>query len=254
MPYPRANPTIVVATAARAKKGKGASTKARRYAIQGKRTGFAAPSPSRVPVGALETKVKRNTLLQLTPGNLGQLVTMNTNINQGTAVYNRIGHKFRNTACRIKGHFYAPDTAGRVSICGYAWVWDKSPNGATPGVGEIFTLDQVQPGYDMANTMLVDDNSDRFKVLRSTRKVIGRLSGPNAADYRNNAPNLILVDDLLKLPSWCVSGFKKGEIAGTTANHLTGALYLVPFVKNVTGTTANLVSFDFTSELYFAEA
>jgi len=219
------------------------------------RSGFAAPAPSLVPVGALETKVKRNNLLQLTPGNLGQVVTMNTNINQGTAVYNRIGHRFRNTACRIKGHFFADFNGPRAAICGYAWVWDKSPNGATPGVGEIFTLDAIQPGFDMSNTMLVDDNSDRYTVLKSTRRVIGRCGGGGAdAGYSNNSANIVLVDDLIKLPAWCVSGFRKGQIPGTTANHLTGALYLVPFVQNTSGEAANTVKFDFTSELFFAEA
>lgn len=221
--------------------------------LQGARTGFAAPPPSRVPVGTLETKVKRNNLLQLTPSNTGQLVTLNTGINQGTAVFNRIGHKFRTTACRIKGHFYADFNGPRGAICGYAWVWDKSPNGATPGVGEIFTIDAIQPGFDMSNTLLVDDNSDRFKVLGSTRRTIGKTEVTAGGGNVGNSPNIVLIDDLLKLPSWAISGFKKGEIAGTTANHLTGALYLVPFVKNLDGTAANVVKFDFTSEVYFAE-
>jgi len=213
--------------------------------LQGKRTGFAAPGPSRIPVGTLETKVKRNNYLSLTPSNIGQLVTLNTGINQGTAVYNRIGHKFRTTACRIKGHFLSigGETASG-SIVGYALVWDKSPNGATPGVGEIFTIDAVQPGYDMENTLLVDDNSDRFKILSSTR----RFMVPHRFD-----PQVVLVDELLKLPAWCVSGFKKGVVGGTTSAHLTGALYIVPFVKNTDGTIANNVKFNFTSEVYFAE-
>lgn len=97
------------------------------------RTGFAAPAPSRIPVGSLETKVKRNNLLQLTPSNTGQMVTLNTGINQGTAVFNRIGHKFRTTACRIKGHFLAPAFGPRAAICGYAWVWDKSPTALRQG-------------------------------------------------------------------------------------------------------------------------
>lgn len=247
MPRPKSAPTVV----RRRLFGKASSKGKRAAALQGVRTGFAAPAPSRVPVGALETKVKRNNLLQLTPSNTGQLVSLNTGINQGTAVYNRIGHKFRTTACRIKGHFFADAAASQSAICGYAWVWDKSPNGATPGVGEIFTIDAIQPGFDMSNTLLVDDNSDRFKVMGSTRRIIGRLV--NDGSSMNNSPNTVLVDDLLKLPAWCVSGFKKGEIAGTTAHHLTGALYLVPFVKNLDGTTTNSVKFDFTSELYFAE-
>lgn len=248
MPRPKSAPTV-----RRRLFGKAASKGQRAAALQGVRTGFAAPAPSRVPVGALETKVKRNNLLQLTPSNTGQLVTLNTGINQGTAVFNRIGHKFRTTACRIKGHFYADFNGPRAAICGYAWVWDKSPNGATPGVGEIFTIDAIQPGFDMSNTLLIDDNSDRFKVLGSTRRSIGKTEVTTGGGNVGNSPNIVLVDDLLKLPSWCVSGFKKGAIPGTTANHLTGALYLVPFVKNLDGTVTNVVRFDFTSEIYFAE-
>jgi len=257
MPYPRANPGIVIATAARAKKGKGASTKARRYAIQGKRTGFAAPSPSRVPVGILETKVQRQPERQLTPAVNGQIISLNSGLNQGTAVYNRIGHKVRMTAARIKGHFFADVNSTRAAIVGYCWVWDKSPNGALPAVNDIFTVANAT-GYDMSNTLLQDDNSDRFKVLKSVRKVMSKTQGNDStaagAQYgtTGNGPNVVLVDDLVKLPAWCITTFKKGEAAGTVAHHQTGALYLVPFSRNLT-TEGNDVVFHFTTEVFFAE-
>ena len=225
--------------------------------LQGKRTGFAAPAPSRVPVGALETKVKREAERQLTPGVNGQIIPLNTGISQGTAVYNRIGHKFRTTACRIKGHFFADVNSTRAAIVGYCWVWDKSPNGAHPLVSDIFTINAAS-GYDMANTLLVDDNSDRFKVLKSVRKVMSKTQGNDStaagAQYgtTGNGPNVVLVDDLVKLPAWCITTFKKGEAAGTVAHHQTGALYLVPFSRNLT-TEGNDVIFHFTTEVFFAE-
>ena len=73
-----------------------------------------------------------------------------------------------------------------------------------PAVSDIFTID-ASKGYDMANTLLVDDNSDRFKVLRSVRKVIGKTSFPSAGNANaqtfGNETNIILIDDYLKLPA-----------------------------------------------------
>jgi len=243
--------TMAEAKAKRRLEAKAKSGSRRTARLQGLRTGFVAPGPSRVPVGTLETKVKRNNQLQITPSNGGQMIPLNTNINQGTAVYNRIGHKFRTTAARVKGYFLANNNGPRAAICGYAWVWDKSPNGATPGIGEIFTIDATN-GYDMSNTFLVDDNSDRFKVLKSVRRQIGR-SNNDATGWRNECDQMVLIDDFINLPTWCISGFKKGVTGGTTSAHLTGALYIIPFCTNVTGETANTVQFNFTSEVFFAE-
>jgi len=259
MPYPRVNPTVVLATASRAKKGKGASTKARRYAIQGRRTGFAAPAPSRVPVGALETKVQRQARRTLQPNSAGTIVTLNGGIQQGTKVYERIGHKFKTTACRIKGYFFNDIDGSRAAIVGYVWVWDKSPNGVAPAVSDIFTVG-VGNGYDMSNTLLVDDNSDRFKVLKSVRKTMSKTQGlqtdPGQQGTTGNGANIILIDDYLKLPAWAVTSYKKGVVVPTVADHQTGALYLVPFSVDLSSGTGGVtpIAMDFTTEVFFAEA
>ncbi len=247
MPGPKSAPAV-----RRRLFGKAASKAKRASALQGVRTGFAAPAPSRVPVGALETKVQRQPRRDLTPSNAGSVISLNGGINQGTAVYNRIGHKFKNTACRVKGHFLADNNGPRAAICGYAWVWDKSPNGALPAVDSIFTIDAAN-GFDMANTMLVDDNSDRFTVLKSVRKQIGR-SNNDATGWKNEGLQVVLFDDLLKLPAYCTTAYAKGTATGTVAALQTGGLYLVPFVSNITGETANTVKMLFTTELFFAEA
>jgi len=250
MPRPKSAPTVV----RRRLFGKSASTAKRAAKLQGVRSGFAAPAPSRVPVGALETKVQRQALRQLTPSNTGTVIPINSGLKQGTAVFKRIGHKFKTTAARVKGQFFADYDGPRAAIAGYAWVWDKSPNGTLPAVNEIFTVGLS--GYDMSNTLLVDDNSDRFTVLKSTRKTIGRLMAGAGADagYTNNLTNVVLVDDMLKLPNWAVSAYTKGTTDDpTTATHQTGALYIVPFVKNLSGEVTNSCKFDFTTELFFSE-
>ena len=110
----------------------------------------------------------------------------------------------------------------------------------------------------MANTLLVDDNSDRFKVLRSVRKVIGKTSGAGTTTGNNgtgnNEPNVILVDDYLKLPASCVTTYVKGNATGGINNVQTGALYLVPFAKLLSDAGTTDVTFSFTQESYFAEA
>ena len=142
---------------------------------------------------------------------------------------------------------------------GYSWVWDKSPNKSLPAVADIFTIDATK-GFDMANTLLVDDNSDRFKVLRSVRKTISKTQydGGNNANVNTtgNEPNVILIDDFLKLPASCVTTYVKGDTSGGISATLNGALYLIPFVKvlSTAGANGTDVQFSFTQESYFAEA
>lgn len=257
MPSLKRMPTLVLSdTKSRTYGAKGKASKARKSLLAGKRTGYVHPTPSAVPTGSLETKVLRFANRNIEPTFQGQVIHINQGIIQGTSSYTRLGHKIRNTGNRIKGHFFADFNGPRVAIVGYSWVWDKSPNKALPAVSDIFTIN-ANNGYDMANTLLVDDNSDRFKVLRSVRKVLGKTSGAGtsggSADV-SNEPNVLLIDDFLKLPASCVTTYVKGDTTGGISAVQTGALYLIPFVKNISldGTTS--VGMHFTQESYFAEA
>ncbi len=251
MPSLKRMPSLVLSdTRSRTYGAKGKASKARRSLLAGKRTGYVHPVPSSVPTGSLETKVLRFTSRSIEPTFGGQVIHINQGIVQGTSSFTRLGHKIRNTGNRIKGHFFADNNGSRAAIVGYSWVWDKSPNLALPAVSDIFTID-ASKGYDMANTLLVDDNSDRFKVLRSVRKVISKTDvGGNTGD----APNIVLIDDYLKLPASCVTTYVKGNSTGGINNVQTGALYLIPFVKYLDATGTSNVKFEFTQESYFAEA
>ena len=254
MPSLKRMPSLVLSdTRSRTYGAKGKASKARRSLLAGKRTGYVHPTPSAVPTGSLETKVLRFSNREIEPTYQGQVIHINQGITQGTSSFTRLGHKIRNTGNRIKGHFYADFQGPRVAIVGYSWVWDKSPNKALPAVADIFTIDATK-GFDMANTLLVDDNSDRFKVLRSVRKVISKTQGTGVNTDFGNEKNLILIDDFLKLPASCVTTYVKGNATGGIGNVLTGALYLIPFVKNVSLDGATNVKFAFTQESYFAEA
>ena len=238
---------------AKARKGSTRSSK-----VLGRRSGYAAPAPSRVPVGVLETKVQRQALRSLTPTNAGEVITVNSSIAAGTQVYNRIGHKFRTTAVRIKGHFFADYQGPRAAIVGYSWVWDKSPNGVLPAVDDIFTINAAS-GYAMSNTLLVDDNSDRFTVLRSVRKSMSKTAlaagAGGGSDSMGNQNNIILVDDFMKLPTWAVTSYTKQATGGvgTIAAHETGALYLVPYCHDLSTGAVSAIQLNFTTELFFAE-
>jgi len=254
MPSLKRMPTLVLSdTKSRTYGAKGKASKARRSILAGKRTGYVHPTPSAVPTGSLETKVLRFANRTIAPVYQGQVIHINQGINQGTSSFTRLGHKIRNTGNRIKGHFFADVNGPRCAIVGYSWVWDKSPNKSLPAVADIFTID-ANTGYDMANTLLVDDNSDRFKVLRSVRKTIGKTVTPNASASFSNEPNVILIDDYLKLPASCVTTYVKGDTTGGISAVQTGALYLIPFVKNVSLDGSTNVGMHFTQESYFAEA
>ncbi len=257
MPSLKRMPTLVLSdTKSRTYGAKGKASKARRSLLAGKRTGYVHPVPSSVPTGSLETKVLRFQARTIEPVYQGQVIHINQGIVQGTSSFTRLGHKIRNTGNRIKGHFYADFNGPRAAIVGYSWVWDKSPNLALPAVSDIFTIDATK-GYDMANTLLVDDNSDRFKVLRSVRKTMSKTQGAAAgtADISTgNEPNIILIDDYLKLPASCVTSYVKGNATGGINNVQTGALYLVPFVKLLSSAGSSNIQFSFTQESYFAEA
>ncbi len=258
MPSLKRMPTLVLSDTKRRSYGaKGKASKARRSLLAGKRTGYVHPTPSAVPTGSLETKVLRFSNRNIEPTFQGQVIHINQGIIQGTSSFTRLGHKIRNTGNRIKGHFFADFDGPRVAIVGYSWVWDKSPNKALPAVADIFTID-ASKGFDMANTLLVDDNSDRFKVLRSVRKVIGKTMGggatANNAGSATNEHNVLLIDDFLKLPASCVTTYVKGDATGGISAVQTGALYLIPFVKNVSLDGTSNVKLAFTQESYFAEA
>ena len=260
MPSLKRMPTLVLSdTKSRTYGAKGKASKARRSLLAGKRTGYVHPTPSAVPTGSLETKVLRFANRTIAPVYQGQVIHINQGINQGTSSFTRLGHKIRNTGNRIKGHFFADVNGPRCAIVGYSWVWDKSPNKSLPAVADIFTID-ANTGYDMANTLLVDDNSDRFKVLRSVRKTISKTQyegGGNAnVNTTGNENNVLLIDDFLKLPASYVTTYVKGDTTGGISAVQTGALYLIPFVKvlSTAGANGTDVQFSFTQESYFAEA
>ena len=259
MPSYRKLPVAVLSnTASRAKKSSWKSAKARQSHLAGRRTGYVHPVPSSIPTGSLETKVLRFQARNIEPVFQGQVIHINQGIVQGTSSFTRLGHKIRNTGNRIKGHFFADINGPRAAIVGYSWVWDKSPNLALPAVSDIFTIDATK-GYDMANTLLVDDNSDRFKVLRSVRKTICKTGSAAAAagagpGGMGNETNVVLIDDYLKLPASCVTTYVKGNATGGINNVQTGALYLIPFCKLLSTAGDTNVAFSFTQESYFAEA
>ncbi len=246
MPTSRAPAVILTGTGTRKGQAKGRRSRARGSRILGRRGGFPHPAPSQVPTGSLETKSKVYDIYA--PGGLtanGYIHHIN-NISGGNGNAERIGYKVRNTALHIKGQFSAPQTNGpRAAVTGYVLVWDKSPNLALPAVSSIFKID-AGAGYDMSNTFPVDN--DRFVILKSKRRTI--------CNSTDNGVNTVLVDDYIKLPHSCVTGYVKGNASGVIANLQTGGLFLVPYraVTEAGSTADNEVILRATMELFFAEA
>lgn len=241
MPLSRTPTLILSDTKSRTKSASSKRSSARRNVITGRRSGFPHPAPSRVPQGALETKSQKfaNTAYDLLANGV---VTHINSITQGTGNANRIGYKIRNTGVHLKGQFTCEQGGPRSSVAGYYLVWDKSPNLALAATSDVFNIN-AGAGYDMSNTFPIDN--DRFVVLKSVRRT---LTNSNAGR------NIVLVNDFIKLPAYCVTGFVKGNATGGIANTQTGALLLMPY-RSVTETSGDdKVALNVTMELFFAEA
>ena len=242
MPTSRAPAVILSSTSTRKGAAKGRRSRARGSRILGRRGGFPHPAPSAVPTGSLETKSQKfaNTAYDLLAGGV---VTHLNSITQGTGNANRLGYKIKNTAVHLKGQFSCASGGPRAAVCGYYLVWDKSPNLALAATSDVFNIN-AGAGYDMSNTFPIDN--DRFVVLKSKRRTI---CNSTAAGI-----NTVLVDDFIKLPASCVTGFVKGNTTGGIANTQTGALLLMPY-RSVTETSGDdKVALNVTTELFFAEA
>nr|AGA18293.1 hypothetical protein [uncultured marine virus] len=241
MPLDRTPTLILSDTKSRTKSARTKRSSARRNVITGRRSGFPHPAPSRVPQGALETKSQKfaNTEYDLLAGGVATHIN---SITQGTGNANRIGYKIRNTAVHLKGQFSCAQGGPRSAVAGYYLVWDKSPNLALAATSDVFNIN-AGAGYDMSNTFPIDN--DRFVVLKSVRRT---LTNSNAGR------NVVLVDDFIKLPATCTTGFVKGNTTGGIANTQTGALLLMPY-RSVTETAGDdKVALNVTMELFFAEA
>lgn len=242
MPGLRRTPTLLGGTKSRSKQAIAKRSSARRNVITGRRSGFPHPAPSMVPQGSLETKSQKfaNTSYDLQAS--GVVTHLNV-ITQGTGNANRIGYKIRNTAVHLKGAFSCGTNGPRAGTAGYYLVWDKAPNLGLATTSDVFNIN-AGAGYEMANTFPIDN--DRFVVLKTVRRSVTKDSA--------SPLNHHLVDDFVKLPAWCVTGFVKGNTAGNIANTQTGALLLMPFRSVSVSSGDDTVALNVTTELFFAEA
>lgn len=243
MPTSRSPAVILSSTSTRKGAAKGRRYRARRSNLLGRRTGFPHPAPSKVPTGSLETKSRKYANVQFALTELGPTLNHVNVIPQGTGNADRLGYKMRNTAVHMRGQFHIPGTGPQAAVLGYYLVWDKSPNTAAPAISDIFNID-AGAGYDLSNTFPVDN--ERFMIVKSSRRKVTASSGAGA--------NISLVDDYVKLPASCVTGFTKGNGNGTIAATQTGALYFIPYGKIVVNGTITTMTLDVTKELFFAEA
>lgn len=241
---PRSSPKLILSTTGtRSRSAAVRRTASRRASVVGRRGGFPHPPPSRVPTGSLETKSRKFANAQYGLTELGPTVTHVNVIPQGTGNADRIGYKMRNTAVHFRGQYHIPGTGPQAAVLGYYLVWDKSPNTTAPTISEIFNIDAAA-GYDLSNTFPKDN--DRFVIVKSNRRKLTASSGAGA--------NISLLDDYVKLPASCVTGFTKGNGNGTIAATQTGALFLIPYGKVVVNGTITTMTLDVTTELFFAEA
>ncbi len=244
MPSYRKLPAVILSdTGARSAKQTRMAKTRRLTKVSGRRGGFPHPAPSKVPTGSLETKSRKFANTQYNLTELGPTITHINVIPQGNGNADRLGYKMLNTAVHFRGQFHIPNTGPQGAVLGYYLVWDKSPNTVTPPISDIFNIDAAA-GYDLSNTFPKDN--DRFVVMKSVRRALTASCGAKA--------NMSLVDDFVKLPKSCVTGFTKGNGNGTVAATQTGALWMIPYGKIIVNGTITTMTLDLTTEVFFAEA
>ena len=243
MPTYRRLPNIILSdTGGRSATHKRMAKTRRLTRVSGRRGGFPHPRPSVVPTGSLETKSQKYQNVQESLTELGSVTHVNV-VAQGTGNADRLGYKMRNTAVHIRGQFHIPSTGPQAAVMGYYMVWDKFPNTVLAAASDIFNIDAAA-GYDLSNTFPKD--KERFVVLKSYRRKLTASSGAGA--------NIQLVDDFVKLPKYCVTGFTKGNGNGQIAATQSGALLFIPYGKVIVNGTITTMTLDTTKELFFAEA
>jgi hypothetical protein len=144
---------------------------------------------------------------------------------QNTTINGRIGAKLLWKSIQMRftiGPGSAQTVAQRVSLC---LVYDRYPQNAVAGQGDIFSLDN-------ATSLLNDANRKRFAIVRRFDWMIGPAAGNNGLVPQS----VYAVDEYIKTKG--LSAEYKGDAGqGGMADIRTGALYLValgsiPLVAN----------------------
>lgn len=139
-------------------------------------------------------------------------------MSQGAFVDQRIGNRILMTSIHVKfSFFYNPVAAGATSLMRTLVVYDKSPNGVAPLLGDMLGIEVAGVStsvtfYDGIN----QGNRDRFQILRDTYTYMD-LQHPRA-----------YYDQYIKLNHPAVFAANALNIAAVT----TGAIYVLAYASN----------------------
>lgn len=119
-----------------------------------------------------------------------------------------------------------------------AIVYDKDPQGTTPGYGEIWNK-------VYQNSLTNRDNTTRFKILRDWHFLVG-----NAPE--SNLPNCILIDEFIDLHDLRSQWQAQETDTGTHEYMKEGCLWLYTLGSHTIGTDNSQL--DFCARLHYVDA
>jgi len=160
-----------------------------------------------------------------TTGSLQLLAT----IPQGASVSQRIGKRAYYKSLMIRA-FITAGTTNTVNTPVLMIVYDKRPTGALPAITDI--IQTVTP-----NSMMNDNNTGRFEVIRRKQfEQAGNSTTPQTGQER------IIYEDFVRMNKRPITFESAGT--GSIGDIDSGALYLIMFSTNPTGTTASQCEFN----------
>ena len=126
--------------------------------------------------------------------------------------------------------FITAGTTNTVNTPVFMIVYDKRPTGALPAITDI--IQTVTP-----NSMMNDNNTGRFEVIRRKQfEQSGNSTTPQTGQER------IIYEDFVRMNKRPITFESAGT--GSIGDIDSGALYLIMFSTNPTGTTASQCEFN----------
>lgn len=155
--------------------------------------------------------------------NLATGLTLINGSNQGDASYEHIGKNASGQSIALEAEFYQPQTDVSSSAVRLMIIYDRQPNGAYPAIGDILADNASAPTFDSAINI---GYRERFLVLRDCQFTLDPAQSLSH-HYETYCKRQLDIN---------FSG-----TSNAIASVASGAIYLLCFYVQLTGTTAPLM-------------
>lgn len=152
---------------------------------------------------------------------------------QGDASYEHIGKNVSLQSIAVEVEFFQPQTDASASTVRLMVVYDRQPNGAYPAIGDLLADNAAAPTFDSAINI---GYRERFAVLRDCQFTLDTASGLSH-HYETYIKRQLDTNFV--------------GITNAIASVGSGAVYLIYFFKQLTGTTAPISPTHHTRVRYY---